>query len=139
MDFYYIYVKLSEMNDIVINPTNRTPEIRLETRGYIKIAGRSIPEDPGVFYEPLYLWVYEYCLNPQPHTVIDIDLEYFNSGTFKCLLYILRQFVDVKNKGRKLTINWHYEEDDDDIRERGEYFESILEIKVNMVVKPATE
>jgi len=124
------------MENIYIEQTKRTPEIRLENTGNIRISGRSIPEDPGNFFEPLYLWVYEYCFNPNPKTVITIDLEYFNSGTFKCLLFILKQFVELKNKGKDLIINWYHEEDDDDIKERGEYFESILEVKINIIEKP---
>jgi len=127
------------MENIKIEQSKRTPEIILENTGNIRIAGRSIPEDPGNFFEPLYLWVYEYCFNPQPKTVINIDLEYFNSGTFKCLLFILKQFVELKNKGKDLIINWYHEEDDDDIKERGEYFESILEVKINIIEKPSVE
>ncbi len=124
------------MEDITIEKTKRTPGIKLEQAGKVTISGRSIPEDPGKFFEPLYLWIYEYCFNPKADTIINIDLEYFNSGTFKCLLFMLKEFVELKNKGKSVVINWYYEEGDDDIKERGEYFESILETKLNIFEKP---
>ena len=49
------------------------------------------------------------------------------------VLHILRALKEVVRKGNKLTINWYYEEGDDDIMERGEYYESILEIKFNFI------
>jgi hypothetical protein len=64
---------------------------------------------------------------------MDIELEYFNSGSSKALLHILRALTEIVKKGNKLTINWYYEEGDDDIMERGEYYESILEIKFNFI------
>lgn len=124
------------MDNINIEQTKRTPKVELLKEGNVLFSGRSIPEDPGKFFEPLYLWIYEYCFNPQPQTIINIDLEYFNSGTFKCLLFILKEFVEVKNKGRNVIINWYYEQDDLDIKERGEYFESILETSINIIEKP---
>jgi hypothetical protein len=41
--------------------------------------------------------------------------------------------VEIIKKGHKLTINWYYEEGDDDIMERGEYYESILDTKFNFI------
>ncbi|TFG42190.1 MAG: nuclear pore complex subunit, partial [Bacteroidia bacterium] len=39
----------------IAEPTRRTPRIVLET-GRIFIVGRSIPENPGEFYRPVYEW-----------------------------------------------------------------------------------
>ncbi|MBN2347425.1 MAG: DUF1987 domain-containing protein [Bacteroidales bacterium] len=121
------------MDDLLIESTKKTPEVFFSTDGRIKISGRSIPEDATKFYDDLYEWVYHYCLNPSDTTTVDIELEYFNSGSSKAILHILRALVDVSKKGHKITINWYYEEGDDDIMERGEYYESILETKFNFI------
>jgi hypothetical protein len=39
--------------------------------------------------------------------------------------------VDISKKDKRLSVNWYFEEGDDDIMERGEYYESILEFKFN--------
>ena len=122
------------MENLIIESTKKTPEVNFTTDGKIRLSGRSIPEDASKFYETLYEWIYYYCQNPAETTIIDIDLEYFNSGSSKSILHILRALVDISKKDHKITINWYYEEGDDDIMERGEYYESILEIKFNFIV-----
>ncbi len=121
------------MDNLLIESTKKTPEVFFSVDGRIKISGRSIPEDATKFYDDLYEWIYYYCLEPSDTTTVDIELEYFNSGSSKALLHILRALVDVAKHGHKLTINWYYEEGDDDIMERGEYYESILETKFNFI------
>ncbi|UCH14949.1 MAG: DUF1987 domain-containing protein [Bacteroidales bacterium] len=121
------------MDNLLIESTKKTPEVSFNVDGRIKISGRSIPEDATKFYDDLYEWVFYYCQNPPESTTVDIELEYFNSGSSKAILHILRALVDIAKKGHKMTINWYYEEGDDDIMERGEYYESILETKFNFI------
>lgn len=121
------------MDNLLIESTKKTPEVSFNVDGRIKISGRSIPEDATKFYDDLYEWVFYYCQTPPESTTVDIELEYFNSGSSKAILHILRALVDIAKKGHKMTINWYYEEGDDDIMERGEYYESILETKFNFI------
>jgi hypothetical protein len=122
-----------KMDNLVIEATKKTPEISFLTDGHLKLKGRSIPEDPSKFYDALYFWVFEYCSNPQTTTVVDVDLEYFNSGTSKSILHILRELVELHNRGHNVIFNWFYETGDDDIYERGEYYSSILDAKFNFI------
>jgi hypothetical protein len=121
------------MDNLLIESTKKTPDVAFSVDGRMRISGRSIPEDASKFYDDLFEWVNFYCQNPQESTTVDIELEYFNSGSSKALLHILRALAEIVKKGYKLTINWYYEEGDDDIMERGEYYESILEIKFNFI------
>ncbi len=121
------------MENLLIESTKKTPDVRFHVDGRLKISGRSIPEDPTLFYDRLFEWMYFYCQEPKDITTLDIELEYFNSGSSKAILHILRALVDITKKERKLTINWYYEEGDDDIMERGEYYESILGFKFNFI------
>jgi len=122
------------MNNLLIESTKKTPEVYFSTDGRLKISGRSIPEDATKFYDQLFEWIFFYCQEPSEVTICDIELEYFNSGSSKSLLHILRALVDISKKGKSLSINWYYEEGDDDIVERGEYYESILDTKFNFIV-----
>jgi len=124
---------VSVMHSLLIESTKKTPEIAFNADGRFRISGRSIPEDASKFYDDIFEWVYYYAQNPAESTTVDIELEYFNSGSSKALLHILRALAEINRKGLKLTINWYYEEGDDDIMERGEYYESILEIKFNFI------
>ncbi len=119
------------MNNLLIVSTKKTPEVSFNVDGRLKISGRSIPEDPTKFYDQLFEWIYFYCQEPSDITTLDIELEYFNSGSSKAILHILRALVDIAKNGKRLSVNWYYEEGDDDIMERGEYYESILDFKFN--------
>lgn len=121
------------MENLLIASTKKTPEVNFSSDGRLIVSGRSIPEDPTKFYDQLYEWIYFYCQSPNELTTFDIALEYFNSGSSKAILHILRALADTARKNTKLTINWYYEEGDDDIMERGEYYESILDIKFNFI------
>ena len=102
------------MNNLLIESTKKTPEVSFHADGRLKISGRSIPEDPTQFYDQLFEWMYFYCQEPNDITTLDIELEYLNSGSSKAILHILRALVDLHKKGKRLTINWYYEEGDDD-------------------------
>jgi hypothetical protein len=121
------------MDNLVLEATRKTPEITFLTSGYLKMKGRSIPEDPSKFYDAVYFWVFEYCSNPQAVTIVDVELEYFNSGTSKSLLHILRELVELQNRDHNVVFNWYFETGDDDIFERGEYYSSILDTKFNFI------
>ena len=121
------------MESLFIEGTKKTPEIQFNANGELKIKGRSIPEDPSKFYDILSNWIINYCSNPSQITLVNVELEYFNSGTSKALLHILRLLVSLKNKGNNLKICWCYETGDDDIYERGEYYSNILDTQFEFV------
>jgi hypothetical protein len=114
-------------------PGRNTPLIHLKPDGNMKISGRSIHENVAEFYQPLFDWVEEYMLDPPDTTCIDIQLEYFNSASAKYVIKLLQKFRQVLFKDKKLVINWFYEEGDEDILERGEYFSSVLDVRFNFV------
>ncbi len=121
------------MDLIKLESSRKTPGITLDPEGRIAFAGRSIPEDASKFYEPVLAWVIQYMAAPKPETRVDVALEYFNSGSAKYLLQILRELSEIPALGKKLEVNWYYEEGDDDIFERGEYYASILNMKINFI------
>lgn len=116
------------MEDIVREQSKKTPEVILKSDGYIRISGRSIHEDPDIFFDPLVRWVEAYIQNPRPVTTVNIVLEYFNSSSAKYILTMLQILSTIVEAGKELRINWYYEEGDDDILERGQYYSSVLGI-----------
>lgn len=120
------------MEPIHIESTNRTPFVSLSPTGKFKIRGRSIHENPSKFFDPLIDWMNQYVENPIDPTVFDIELEYFNSGSQRYILDILWLLFE-KLKDKKFIVNWYYEEGDDDLLERGQYYESVLNMKFNFI------
>jgi hypothetical protein len=113
--------------------TAKTPYVLLDPAGKIIFRGRSIPENVANFYDNLLIWLKNYCDSPAPETLVDIAMEYLNSGTSKYMLKILKLMKEIDSNGYKLTINWYFEEGDDDILERGEYYASILDMDINLI------
>ena len=127
------------MEELRISPTKNTPEIILNPEGVIRIKGRSIHENVTDLFEPVEEWVSEYIIDPAELTVVDLNLEYFNSASAKVFIHILQKITYVTLKHKKFIFNWYYEEGDDDILERGEYFASVLDVKFNFIKLKLTD
>jgi hypothetical protein len=113
--------------------TKNSPEIILDPGGIIRIKGRSILENATDFYQPVLDWITEYVREPAQLTCIDINLEYFNSATAKVLITLIQSVSSVTFRNAKFKVNWYYEDGDEDILERGEYIESVLETDFNYI------
>ena len=122
------------MEELRISPTKNTPEIILNPEGIIRIKGRSIHENVTDFFEPVEDWISEYITVPAEITSVDINLEYFNSTSAKIFIHILQKITYVTLKHKKFIFNWYYEDGDEDILERGEYFASVLDVKFNFIM-----
>jgi len=121
------------MNELRIEATKSSPEILLNPGGMIRIKGRSIHENTLDFYKPVDDWVSAYILEPAEVTCIDMNLEYYNSASAKFMIQLFQKIARVRLKNKKFIVNWYYEEGDEDIYERGEYFSSVLKMPFNFI------
>jgi hypothetical protein len=121
------------MKALRIAPTKNSPEIILSPDGMIKILGRSIHENVAEFFTPVDEWITGYIEVPAEVTCVDISLEYFNSASAKVFIHLLELLKHVTLKNGKFIFNWYYEEGDEDIYERGEYFASVLDVPFNFI------
>jgi hypothetical protein len=113
------------MEILNIEGTEDTPRIILDKgNGIFEISGRSLPEDCAEFYKPILEWIHTYAQEPNPATDFVFNLEYFNTASSKLLLEVLGALSEVKGT----TIYWHYQEDDEDMKEAGEEFMELTEI-----------
>ena len=122
------------MEPIAIEGTAKTPTVKFDASGGIfEIKGRSIPENSIEFYKPLVDWLDEYAKNPQPKTEVKIQLEYFNTSSSKCILDVFKKLEAIHKGKSEVTVNWYYEEDDEDMLEAGEDYESIIRVPFKMI------
>lgn len=122
------------MNDLYLKKSFNSPEVEfIAASGELSIEGRSIPEDPGEFFERLINWMNEYFLNPVEKTVMNIKLEYINSGSSKYLLEVLRIMKVNFEKGREVLIKWYFEEGDESIEELGQHYEQTIQIPFELI------
>ena len=125
------------MDDIIKSQDNKTPQLVLnKEKGLIEMRGSSIMEDATAFYDPIMKWLYEYVDHPKD-TLVNVDLEYFNTSSAKVLLIIFKTLSTIQKSGCKVNVNWHYEEDDEEIFESGSSFSAMSKIKFNFIKKPS--
>ena len=115
--------------------TAKTPFINFDTAsGIFELKGKSIPENSATFYRPVYDWLDEYVQNPAPSTTLNIQLDYFNTSSSKCVVDLFKKLeLIVKNAKGTAIINWLHNENDDDMLEAGEDYKSIIKIPFNIV------
>ena len=79
------------MEPISIEGTPKTPTVKFDSiQGFMEIKGRSNPENSKVFYEPLIDWLEEYAKDPGDNTIVNIQLEHFNTSSSKCILDVFK-------------------------------------------------
>ncbi|MCH2234265.1 MAG: DUF1987 domain-containing protein [Crocinitomicaceae bacterium] len=116
-----------------LEATNKTPNIQLdETNCIIRFVGRSIHEDPKGFYSNLF----EKCrsvleTNPTEFKIV-FELAYFNSSSAIVFRDLIRMF---NASSATVSVDWCYEDDDDEMRGSGEEFNHLFDdIQFDFVV-----
>ena len=120
------------MDDFFLEATPKTPRLFFSKEtGEFEISGRSIPENSIEFYKPVINWLDNYITDPGQHTLLVIKLEYFNTSSSKCILDVFKKLETLG--GTEITVNWYYEEDDEDMLEAGEDYQAIIDLPFKMI------
>lgn len=102
------------------------------SKGYFKIIGKSVPENATNFFNPVLNGLDMYSKNPVKSTTVDFHLEYFNTSSSKYLLDILMLLDSIYSEGNDVKINWYYDENDEEILEVGQDFNTIVNVPFNI-------
>jgi hypothetical protein len=122
------------MEAFKIEGSPKTPTVNFDPAGLVELKGRSIPENSIEFYKPIIAWLDEYNGSAKEETAVNIQLEYFNTSSSKCILDVFKKLEAIHNGGNsKIVINWHYEEDDEDMLEAGEDYQAIINVPFKMI------
>ncbi|MFH1322064.1 MAG: DUF1987 domain-containing protein [Bacteroidota bacterium] len=116
--------------------TKKTPALHFDAeKGLIEIDGKSIPENSMFFYNPLLSWLNEYSEIAPPQTTVNIHLEYFNTTSSKCILDFFKTLDSIHNGSSKteVTVNWLYEEDDEEMSRVGEDYKRLVNMPFKLV------
>ncbi len=123
----------SYLEPLIIHETKDTPRVHFDPqKGIFEISKLSLPEDAIGFYRPILEWLEKYKENPNPETVFDFKIEYFNTASSKQLIQILLLLEDL-NKKSKVKVRWHYKDIDEDMKEIGEEYASIINVDFELV------
>jgi hypothetical protein len=109
------------------------PEVNFDAaNGVCELAGESYMEEAYKFYTPILNWLKEYTLTEGNDITLNVKLTYFNTNSSRLLLDMFDILKKSKDEGRKIIINWYYEEDDPDVKEEVEDFEIETGLQINM-------
>jgi hypothetical protein len=117
------------MENLKIEPTKSSPDIFFDCENHcLEIKGKSYPANSEEFFEPLFSWLDTYLAESDSRQVtVNIELIYFNSSTSKMLTAFFEKLETAAGTGKIITVNWCYEEDDEDSMEYGEEFQEDFE------------
>lgn len=117
-----------------ITGTDESPNVILDKDlNEFKFKGKSLPEDVKEFYNPILGWIEEYVKEPLDETVVEFNMEYFNSASSKQIMDILELFSRIKDAGKEIKIKWFYLEEDEDMQDAGESYADIIDIPFEMI------
>jgi SiaC family regulatory phosphoprotein len=125
------------MENIKLAATERTPEIDFDFGGgVLAIKNESYPEDVTEFYGPIIDQLRSWIETQSGAEItFNFELIYFNSSTAKVLMDLF-DLLDEAAEKNKVTVNWVFEADDDNMEELGEEFgEDLEEAAFNMMPK----
>ena len=110
------------MEDLLIEPTRKTPLVDFSLNGKLVLAGSAQAENAKEFFDPLVDWITDLRIEAVD---FDVVLEYINTASAKRLLEILRK-LDSNMHIKTLNINWFYDKDDEDHLETGQILSDTL-------------
>ncbi len=116
---------------LIIKKTVLSPAIILDSqKEKFIIAGKSAVENAHEFYKPILNWFETYFKNPNNKTSINFYIEYLNSSSSVQLGKIFNLLSEYRNK-YQIEINWHYEKDDEIMKDTGIELQNIYDLKFN--------
>ena len=117
------------MEKLIIESTDEFPSVILDKEsGRYEISGISIPHNSAEFYVPVVDWFRKYCKNPNPETIFECKLDYFNTSSHKYLTEIFKLLDELNKTNSKAKIYWYYGIEDEDMRLIGQELSHFLEL-----------
>jgi hypothetical protein len=116
-----------------VPPSGKSPEFNFKPSGNLTIRGRAMLTDRKENYDQIMKWLDQYLEDPADMTYVIVALEYLNSfsTTFLASLFMKISRVMIRNK--KYSIQWYYEDGDDDMLERGQYIATAHKISIRFI------
>lgn len=132
------------MKNLYIESTEFSPKVNLDVNNRkFELIGISRPEDVIAFYESVIFKIESYISSVMDSENdlskfdfhLKFDLMYMNSASSKYILQILDNFKKLYNSDAKLTVDWYYDDVDDQIFEDGEDLSDVIKIPFNLIAR----
>ncbi|MCU0432465.1 MAG: DUF1987 domain-containing protein [Bacteroidia bacterium] len=126
------------MSRLFIPGTNSTAQVDFDRdAGTMSITGVSIPENADQFFKPLHEWADTLIKSYSGNIKLTLCLTYFNTTTVRHLLPFMQRLI--QHFRNSLAVVWQYEEDDEELLERGEELSDVLQFKFEYEALPVED
>jgi len=110
-----------------IEQEKKMPRISFDNaKGKFEIEGAILPENSIKFFTPLVDYIKEYLKNPLPTTTVDLYIVYFNTSSSKQVYELIKLFYAAR-ANTSVTVNWLFDEDDEDMEETGKEYDAFFQ------------
>jgi hypothetical protein len=117
------------MKELIIVGNKQRPDLNFSAEtGVLSISGQSLPENAILLYGPVLEWLEEYAKVPHDKTVLSLKMKYYNTASSKMFFSIIKRLNVIYKGGADIEIEWHYQHDDEDMLDAGEYFRDLVDI-----------
>ena len=119
------------MKPLLIDSKLNSPAVNFNAEtGRLEVIGRSIPEHPVKFYQPLEDWLTDFIQTNPNNIILHVFLDYLNTHSTECMLLIMKQIKSyvVTNSSATVKVEWLFDEDDEDMEALGQDLESITKL-----------
>jgi hypothetical protein len=112
--------------------TETTPVVLFdpESQKY-EITGRSFPEDPVEFFQPIFDWIDNNVPEIDHEIHMKMHIEYFNSSSNRMILLILKKLEEHMQEGKKIAVQWFY--DDEEVLGDGQMYSTLVKVPFELV------
>ena len=114
------------MSDLYVKGTRQSPEVDFRfSQNFLSLKGEAYPENAVAFFTPLTQAASGYLESSgNVPVLVQMDLRYLNSASTKMLFQFIGVLDKAASTGRKITIEFAYEADDDMLMEFAEDLKS---------------
>lgn len=121
--------KEPELEKLVIKETSLSTYIEFDNKTKVLVMrGHTVPANAHTFFIPIIKWTEEYLKSNPIKTTLNISFEYLHTSAGKQVFELIKL---LNESGNSITVNWYYEEDDDDMMQLGMDFSSVLGMQFN--------
>jgi len=125
------------MKGYFIKSTKVTPSVYFNpAKGLLDMRGKSSPENPLTFYNHLYSSLDQFGASENSILSVNVAFEYFNTSSSKCIYGMFKKLECLRKVGKKVNVNWYYEDGDEDMMEAGEDLSFMFKFEFNFVEIP---
>jgi hypothetical protein len=113
-----------------------TPRILFDDENKVfNIDGQSYPENSSNFYEPVINWLEAYLEKEDITFDLNVRLLYLNTSSTKAMFYLFDILEDAFEKGKKVSVTWFYNAENEVAKETGEDLLEDFQFPHNIMVK----